>query len=384
MSATAINCELLVIGGGVTGCASAYELGRRGVRATLLERSDLNTEASGRNSGSLHGQIQHEPFVELGEEWAREFMPGLSMLRRALSRWEVLSEELGADLEVVTRGGLLVADSDGQMTEIARKVAIEREFGIESRLLDRPEILGLAPYLGDRVVGGEFCPSEGKANPLLAAPAFARAAKASGADIRPATEVLGLERDGDGFLARTRDHLFSAERAVVCSGVQTAALLEPLGVRLPIGGSPVQASITEPLEPTIGHLLYYAGEKLTVKQTASGGVLIGGGWPAVPATAGRPPRVSQESLRENLRVARRVIPSLGDARVYRTWAGVGNSTPDHLPVIGEVEAVPGLFVGTFPYMGFTAAPEVATALADLATGATPGQDLAPFSPARFE
>ncbi len=383
MSATAINCDVLVIGGGVTGCATAYELARRGARPALLERSDLNTEASGRNSGSLHGQIQHEPFVELGEGWAREFIPGLLMLRRALARWGGLSEELGTDLEVATRGGLLVADSEEQMADISRKVAIEREFGVESRLLDREEILGLAPYLGDGVVGGELCPSEGKANPLLAAPAFARLARALGADIRPATEVLGLEREGGGFVARTSGGAFAAERVVICAGVQTAALLEPLGVRLPIGGSPVQASITEPLEPMIGHLVYYAGEKLTVKQTASGGVLIGGGWPAVPASAGRPPRVSVESLRENLRVARRVIPSLGDARIYRTWAGVGNSTPDHLPVIGEIEAVPGLFVGTFPYMGFTAAPEMATALADLATGAAPGHDLAPFSPARF-
>lgn len=368
----------------MTGCATVYELARRGVRATLLERSDLNTEASGRNSGSLHGQIQHEPFLELGEVWAREFMPALLMLRRAIRRWEALSDELGADLEVVTRGGLLVADSDGQMVDIARKIVIEREFGVEAQVLDRQEILDLAPYLGDRVVGGELCPSEGKANPLLAAPAFARSAGASGADIRPATEVLGLERAGGGFLARTCRGPFAAERVVVCAGVQTAPLLEPLGVRLPIGGSPVQASITEPLEPTISHLVYYAGEKLTVKQTASGGVLIGGGWPAVSAAAGRPARVSLDSLRENLRVARRVIPSLGDARVYRTWAGVGNSTPDHLPVIGEVEAVPGLFVGTFPYMGFTAAPEVATALADLATDGVPSYDPEPFSPARFE
>jgi glycine/D-amino acid oxidase-like deaminating enzyme len=375
---------VLIIGGGVSGCATAYELARRGVRATLLERSDLNTEASGRNSGSLHGQIQHEPFLELGEDWARGFAPGLLMLRRSLRRWQGLSEELGTDLEVVTRGGLLVADSEAQLADVARKVELERELGVESRLLDREELLGLAPYLAaDQVVGGELCPSEGKANPLLAGPAFARAARGLGADIRTATGVSGLEREGGRFLARTGRGSFAADRVVVCAGVGTAALLEPLGVSLPIGGSPIQASITEPLRPMIGNLVYYAGEKLTVKQTASGGVLIGGGWPSLPATAERPNRVSPDSLRENLRVARRVIPPLGGARVLRSWPGVGNSTPDHLPVIGELDAVPGLFVGTFPYMGFTAAPEVATALADLVCGHEPEHDLAPFSPARF-
>jgi glycine/D-amino acid oxidase-like deaminating enzyme len=383
VSATATHCDLLVIGGGVSGCATAYELARRGVRATLLERSDLNTEASGRNSGSLHGQIQHEPFVELGEDWARRFIPGLLMLRRALRRWGSLSEELETDLEVVTRGGILVADSERQMADIARKVEIERGVGIESELLDRDRILELAPYLSDRVVGGELCPSEGKANPLLAAPAFAGAATRLGARVLTGTRVLGLDRDGAGFRVGTDRGAFAAERVVLCGGVQTAELAATLGVELCVGGSPVQASITEALEPTIGHLVYFAGEKLTVKQTSSGGVLVGGGWPSHPATAERPARVSLDSLRENLRVARHVIPVLGDARVYRTWAGVGNSTPDHLPLIGEVEPVPGLFVGTFPYMGFTAAPEVAAALADLVTGSAGEHDLAPFSPARF-
>ena len=72
--------DVLVIGGGVTGCAAAYYLARAGARVTLAERHDLNTQASGRNAGGLHGQIQHEPFLELGEGWARAFGPTLALM----------------------------------------------------------------------------------------------------------------------------------------------------------------------------------------------------------------------------------------------------------------------------------------------------------------
>src|SRR3954454_18999355 len=101
--------DVLVVGGGVTGCAAAYYLAKAGAGVTLVERHDLNTQASGRNAGGLHGQIQHEPFLELGEDWAGEFGPTLPLLRDAVELWRGLPEELGADLEVNICGGLLVA-----------------------------------------------------------------------------------------------------------------------------------------------------------------------------------------------------------------------------------------------------------------------------------
>src|SRR6059058_169642 len=131
--------DVLVVGGGVTGCAAAYYLAQAGADVTLVERYDLNTQASGRNAGGLHGQIQHEPFLELGEGWAREFGPTLALMRDAIELWRGLPEEIGADLQRV------------------------------------------APYVSDRMAGGVLCEVEGKANPLLAAPALARAAVDHGA-----------------------------------------------------------------------------------------------------------------------------------------------------------------------------------------------------------
>src|SRR5579863_1575172 len=90
--------DVAVVGGGITGCATAYHLAAAGARVVVFERSDIGTEGSGRNAGSLHGQVQYASFNRHGTKWAREFLPALTFLLRALDLWRGLSAELGEDL----------------------------------------------------------------------------------------------------------------------------------------------------------------------------------------------------------------------------------------------------------------------------------------------
>jgi sarcosine oxidase subunit beta len=349
----------------------------------LVERHDLNTQGSGYNAGSLHAQIQHDPFLEYGEPWARSYAPATAFLADAIRLWEALPQRLGVDLEVAIFGGVLVAETDAQMRDVERKVRIEREQGLPVELLSRDDLRRVAPYVSERMAGGELCHVEGKANPLIAGPAYAREAERRGVRLVRHTEVTHLERDGDGFRAVTASGAIHARRVVSCGGVDAGRLTGMLGVELPIVGHPIQASVTEPVAALVRHLLYFAGEKLTLKQARVGSLLIGGGWPARMDAATGAPQVCPASLRENLRIAQSVVPAVGEARLLRTWAGFVNGTEDWLPIIGEVGRVPGLFVGAFPYMGFTAAPLLGTVLADLALGRPPSRDLAAFSPDRF-
>ena len=117
-----------------------------------------------------------------------------------------------ADLEAAILGGILVAETEQQLRDVERKVAIEREQGLDVELLDAADLQRIAPYVSDAMVGGELCRSEGKANPLLAGPALARAAERHGARILPHTEVLGLEQVNGGF-ARTPARAPSTRRA---------------------------------------------------------------------------------------------------------------------------------------------------------------------------
>jgi sarcosine oxidase, subunit beta len=382
-STRATRCDVAVVGGGITGCATAFYLATAGARVTLLERGEIGTEASGRNAGSLHGQIQYEPFATLGEDWARAFLPALDFLLKALPLWRSLPEELGADLEVKTRGGLLLIDNEAQLRVVERKVAMERELGVDARLLGRAEVRELAPWVSESIIGAGYSPVEGKANPMLAAPAFARGAEAAGAEIRARTTVHGIDPVPGGVRLTWSGGELTADQVVLASGTELAAQAGRLGVYLPISAEPVQVGVTEPVEPLIDHLVYYAGGRLTLKQAQAGSLLIGGGWPARIEPGTGYPRVNLASLRANLAIAVKVAPVIGRALLLRSWAGVGHGTPDHRPVIGPLPGVPRVLAGLFPAMGLTAGPLMGRVLADLALGRTPEIDLFPFRPTRF-
>jgi sarcosine oxidase subunit beta len=375
--------DVVVVGGGITGCATAYYLARSGARVGLFERFEIGSEASGRNAGSLHGQIQFEPFKRRGEAWARGFLPALQLLLGSLELWRALEGELGADVEVKANGGLLLADNAAQLRLIERKVALEREVGVASEVISRTELIDMAPYVSASVLGAGFSPVEGKANPMTAVPAFARKAAEAGAAIFTRSPVLALEPRAGGVLLRLPGLLVRAERAVLVSGDQLAEHAASLGTPLPVSREPAQVAATEPLEPFIDHLVYFAGERLTLKQARAGTVLIGGGWPARTEQGTGYPLVDPASLRANVSVALHVVPRLGEVLVLRSWAGIGNGTPDELPMIGPLPGEGRAIVGLFPYMGFTAGPLMGRVLADLALGRDPGLDLTPFRPGRF-
>ena len=160
------------------------------------------------------------------------------------------------------------------------------------------------------------------------------------------------------------------------------ALGSLLGIELPISSGAVQVSVTERVDPMVEHLVYYAGGKLTFKQAQSGTLLIGGGWPARRNAAGEWV-VNPDSLRANLAMAVRIAPSIAELSLLRTWVGIGNGTPDHSPIVGGVPGHPGVWLGFYPYMGFTASPLMGRVLSDLVLGRDPGRDLRPFAADRF-
>ncbi|GGK50873.1 NAD(P)/FAD-dependent oxidoreductase [Salinarimonas ramus] len=371
--------DVVVVGGGLAGAASAYFLAEEGVGVTLLERGDLNTKASGSNAGSIHAQIPHAPFVENGEDWARGFAPTIPIMMEGIALWRAMEAELGVDLGVATPGGLLVAETPAQMRAVVRKAEIERAHGLPVEILSREDLRRLAPYVSPAMEGGAFCPIEGKANPLAATPAFAAAAERLGARIRRFVEVRAITAERVGFTLETNAGPIRARRIVNAAGAEAAALAAMAGVALPLEAHPIQVTVTEPVAPLVKHLLYFAGEKLTLKQTPLGALLVGGGWPARRDATGRL-SASPESLAANLALATRVVPGVADARVVRTWPALVNGTADWRPILGEPPGVPGFYMAIFPWMGFTAGPVAARLVADMILGRESAIDVAAFAP----
>jgi glycine/D-amino acid oxidase-like deaminating enzyme len=267
------------------------------------------------------------------------------------------------------------------MRWIERKAEIERKAGLAVELLDRAGLRKIAPYLSERLVGGAYAAAEGKANPLAAAPAFAAAAQKRGATILRRTRVTGIAAERVGFAAATSAGTIRGRRLVNAGGSDAGRIAAMLGLELGVEAHPIQASVTEPVAPFLPHLLYYAADRLTLKQTKNGSLVIGGGWPAQLDEMGRP-ATDPRSLSKNLAVALEAVPRLSDIRVVRSWAAIVNGTQDWLPILGEAPGLPGFFLNFVPWTGFTAGPAAARIVASLVEGKTPPVDfdIRPFRP----
>src|SRR5687767_12515096 len=147
--------EVVVVGGGLVGCAAAYYLARAGARVLLVEQADLNREASGRNAGSLHFQLEYR-LIRHGEAQAAQFAQIIPLSLVALEDWRGLENELQADLEIEMAGGLIVAESPEDVALLEQRQTLQERWGLASKLLSASEVRRLAPYLADSVTAAGY------------------------------------------------------------------------------------------------------------------------------------------------------------------------------------------------------------------------------------
>lgn len=369
------STDVLVVGGGLAGTALAYYLARHGVEVVLVERGELNREASGTNAGSFHFQIAIHQLTAAETESVRERLEmEVRQQVEAAEVWKGLERELDGPLGIHFTGGLMVAETEAQLRLLHEKRVIEEEAGLEIEIFEGEELRTFAPYLAPDLTGASFCPQEGHADPALAAPLFALRAVEAGASIRTHAEVTAVEVDPDGgaqrFAVTTAAGPIRAHRIVNAAGAWANEIAALAGLRLPLRSEGLHLNVTEPREHVLVPMVQHIGRRLTLKQTENDTFIIGGGWPARPEPRPRRYSTSWESMAGNVAVAVRVMPLLADVRIVRTWSGVMAFTDDLAPVVGESRRLPGYHT-LIATTGFTMSPLMARLLAEsMATGAS--------------
>ena len=360
--------DVLVVGGGLLGCAVSYYLASAGIDVTLVERGELNREASGTNAGSFHFQIAlHQLTANTTPHEEERLLDEVRLQLKAAALWDHLEAELGGDLGVHTTGGLMVAETAEELQLLRDKQRIESLAGLETHVMAGQEMRNFAPYLSPELTGISYCPREGHANPLIVAPHFAFRASQKGAKVRTNCDVVDIQVNtgsiASRFSVKTTRGEIKCSRIVDAAGAWTSDLAALVGLRLPMGLTGLHVNVTEPREYFLKPMVQHIGRRLTLKQSTNNTFIIGGGWPARRETY--PKRYSNywESAAGNIAIAVRVLPMLNDVKLVRTWAGIWAYTTDFAPIVGESQRVPGFHVSMAP-TGFTLGPMVSRMLAD--------------------
>ncbi len=381
--------DVVVIGGGLLGCAASYYLSQGGARVVLLEKEQLNRQASGQNAGSLHFQLEHR-MVEHGDALAEQFALSMPLVHDALATWSKLEAELDENLEIVQEGGFIVAETREEIQMLEKKRALESKWNLETELLTGDEARRMAPYLSKTVQAAGYFSEEGHANPRLIAPALARAARRLGAEVTTNQTVNHLARRRGKWKVRTESGLeLETETVLVMAGAWTGRVAALANVNLPVIPVALSMMATEAVSPTVSHLVQHVGRRLSMKQMRDGNVLIGGGWPAWLrrrahyADIDASPELLFGSLSASASLASRVVPAIRDLRLIRTWSGIVGVTPDQVPVLGEIRRRPGLYVA-IGGSGFTIGLTYARLLSEQILKGRSSLPVDIYSPHRFD
>lgn len=370
-----IRLDVIIIGGGISGTATAWELARHGVRTTLLEAGDLASMASGWTLAGVRQSGRHQAELPLAEA--------------AVKRWPQLANELGVDdIEYRQEGNLRLALDEDDIPVIQNVVAEGKRAGIEMHFLDsNAATREIAPALATDIPAASWCPTDGHANPGKTVLGFAEAAKRAGATIRTNTPVRALRHEGNRVTGVELDgEVLEAGGVIVAAGIYTPRLLAPLGLDIPMDVTLVPAIQTVPIPPTLSQVLGQAHGGIALRQQVSGQFRITGmaeDWTEDQHTHDNvQPTLGQ--IHALIAAALRLLPGIPDARVNTTWGGLIDKTPDAIPVIEKSPEYDNLVIATgFSGHGFCLGPITGEILADLTVEGTTAHPIDAFTRSRF-
>jgi glycine oxidase len=363
--------DVVIVGGGVMGCASAWRLAREGARVVVLERSVPGAEASSAAAGILGAQAEaHAPGP----------MFELSLKSRAMyPRWaKALFEETGMDVGHRASGLLRVAFESRAGDRLFAETSWQRRRRLAVQRVSGPALRRMEPALSAKLTGGVAFPGDGRVDPPLLLRALHVAAQSAGAQFRTGAYVKSVDVRKDratGVLLDDGSRI-GAGHVVVAAGSWTTL----------VGGLPLAASAVRPARgqivelftpaPVLRRVVY--GPRCYLVPRDDGRLLVG----STLEFVGYRRDVTAVAVRDLLNAALKLVPALADASLRGTWSSFRPYTDDELPLLGAT-GVRGLTLATGHYRnGILLAPITAEIVASIVAGRRSPLPLAPFSPLR--
>lgn len=415
------RADVVVIGGGIAGVAAAYFLAEKGHSVALLEKGSIAGEQSSRNWGWCRTQNRDE----------RE----LPLQLLSMDLWDALGRDTGEDFGFRRTGLIYVTKSEKELATWSAWIDMARQYQVRHAVLTPAEAKRLTPGNEQDWIGGVFAPTDGRAEPSMAAPALARAARARGATVHQDCAVRGLDVVAGKVAGVVTERGRIAADAVLCAaGAWSSVFCRRHGIDLPQAGirSTVFATTPGP-EVTPGGLVT---PDFTISRRLDGSYIVAAQnrgrlevtpqgvryakqfWPTFrerrkslrvgvgrslltgpEALAGKwsfdaptpferhrayAPPADRSVAGPALAKLKAAYPALSGLGVGGLWAGWIDLTPDSLPVISAVERMPGLFLATgFSGHGFGIGPGAGRLAAELVAGGAPSVDPRPFRHSRL-
>jgi glycine/D-amino acid oxidase-like deaminating enzyme len=375
------RADVVIVGAGIVGCATAYELAKRRVSVQLLDRGEVSGGTTGLGEGNA-----------LCSD--KDAGPELDLAVAGMPLFDELEELAGEAARIRRKGALIVHPQEETWAAEPARAARLGAAGVEAQLLDRGEVLELEPRLTGEIHGALYVPSDLQCDPRAIARRLAAAAEEQGAEVRTMTEVLAIEPGRGVRLAG--GELLPAAAGVLAAGPWAGPLAESAGLPLPVEPRKGQLTRLRLPDPDPGFLRrkvvdgsYMASvtntaadrQISTVVETTWDGHLIVG---STRERCGFDSDVDHDLAGRVCERAARLVPDVADLAGDATWVGFRPWLPDGLPAIGPSRVTEGLWVGTgHEGAGVQLGPITGRLLAQALGGETPGLDLSPFDPDRF-
>ncbi|MFQ5874789.1 MAG: NAD(P)/FAD-dependent oxidoreductase, partial [Dehalococcoidia bacterium] len=255
--------DVVVVGGGISGCAIAYNLAKRGQKVVLLEKDDIAFEASGRTMAA----------VGLLGKQKGEFL----LAKESLKLFEGLKDELSYDVEFIEGGRLIAVESDEDVIFFDEMVEQGKEAGLEFEVLGREEARRRFPYIEGPFQSIAYSPNEGHVNPVRTVHGLARAAQEYGVEILTGWLATDIDVTGGKVTSvETNRGEIKTNVVVNAAGVWASRLADRVGVHIPIQIVRLSQGETEPVAPLFEPFIRCS--TYSVRQTASGAVRMTNGY----------------------------------------------------------------------------------------------------------